>query len=260
MINNIKKFIVRTPLHKTALEVKASWISGNWVKENARILNNRTIYSISPYKTGTTFLASSFESIISRHEPLHHVSVKKLNQDFEKFFIRRLNSLNLKLECSGFLSAYVDNLAQNEIAKDLTYICILRKPSAWVTSVVNHHQRVKEYGQNYFWGNELFWKKHAGVNLANFFMCDESEKLEVIEKLITFYISFTRKTEKLKNVKYVWINELRDFLPTLGQLIGEEVKLENSEKNKALMQKFVYTNNKIDTAYEQLVSELLSRR
>jgi hypothetical protein len=260
MIKKINKFLVRTPLHKTALELKTLWISSNWIKENTKILDNRTIYCISPYKTGTTFLASSFERTISKHEPLHHASVRKLNQDFERFFVQRLNSLNLKLECSGFLSAYVEKLAQTEITKDLTYICVLRKPSSWVTSVVNHHQIVKEYGQHYFWGNELFWKKHVGVNLANFFMSDESEKLEVVEKLIEFYISFTRKTEKLKNVNYVWIKDLQGFLPTLGQLIGEEAKPENSKKNKALMRKFVYENKKIDAAYEQLVCELLTRR
>lgn len=260
MVHSIRRFVVRSPLHRTALELRASWISGNWMKENAGILDNRTIYCISPYKTGTTFMASCFEPTISKHEPLHHVSLRKLNQDFEKFFVRRLNSLNLKLECSGFLSAYVDNLAQTEIAKDLTYICVLRNPSSWVTSVVNHYQKVKANGHYYLWGNELFWKKRAGVNLANFFMYDESEKLEVVEKLIVFYMSFTRKTEKLKNVNYVWINELQDFLPTLGQMMGEEARLENSKKNKGLGRKFVYENKKIDAAYEQLVGELVARR
>jgi hypothetical protein len=191
---------------------------------------------------------------------MHYTSVKKINQDFERFFVRRLNSLNLKLECSGFFSAYVEKLAQNEIAKDLTYICVLRKPSSWVTSVVNHFQIVKEYGQYYNWENELFWKKHVGVNLANFFMSDESEKLQVVEKLIEFYLSFTRKTEKLKNVNYVWIKYLQGFLITVGQLIGEEAKLENCKKNKTLVRKFIYKNKKIDAAYEQLTCELIAKR
>jgi hypothetical protein len=61
-------------------------------------------------------------------------------------------------------------------------------------------------------------------------------------------------------VNYIWIKDLQGFLPTLGQIIGEEAKLENSKKNKALIQKFIYENNKIDAAYEQLVCELLDRR
>lgn len=260
MINKIKRFLVRSPLHKPALELKALRISNRWVKENAKILDHRTVYCISPYKTATTFLASCFDRTISKHEPLHHTSVRKLNQDFNRFFVRRLNSLNLKLECSGFLSAYVEELAQNEVAKDLTYVCVLRKPSSWVTSVVNHHQIVKGYGQHYFWGNELFWKKHAGVDLANFFNYDESEKLELIEKLIAFYFSFTRKTEKLQHVKYVWIKDLQGFLPSLGQLIGEEPKLEDSKKNKAQLRKYVYENNEVDAAYEKLIGEILTLR
>jgi hypothetical protein len=258
MIKNIKRFIVRSPLHRTLLEFRALWISLNWVKSNTRILDNRTIYCISPYKTGTTFLASSFEPATSKHEPLHHASMRKLNQDFEKFFVRRLNSLNLKLECSGFLSAYIDNLAKTDITKDLTYICILRKPSAWVTSVVNHYQLVKDNGHYYLWGNELFWKEHVGVDLANFFTSEESEQLEVVRQLTAFYLSFTRKTKKLKNINYVWINDLQDFLPTAGQLIGEEAKIENSKKNIGKKRKFVYENKKIDAEYENLVAELLT--
>lgn len=258
MIKRAKRFLVRSPLHKTVLELRAWWISSNWVKENEKILDNKTIYCISPYKTGTTFLASSFNPSISRHEALHYTSLRKLNQDFDGYFVRRLNSLNLKLECSGFLSAYIEKLAQSELTKDLTYICVLRKPSSWVTSAVNHHQIVKKHDQHYFWGNELYWKKHVGVDLANFFHISESEKLEVVNKMIEFYMSFTKETKKLKNVKFVWIKDLQDFLPTLGQWIGQDSRLQKSKKNKAQLKKYTYVNKKMDEAYEQLVEELMS--
>lgn len=258
MIKKAKRFLIRSPLHKSVLQLKAWWISSNWIKENNKILDHKTVYCISPYKTGTTFLASSFNPSISKHEALHYTSIRKLNQDFEGFFIRRLNSLNLKLECSGFLSAYVKKLAQSELTKDLTYICVLRKPSSWVTSAVNHHQIVKDHDQHYFWGNELYWKQHVGVDLGNFFTYDESEKIAVAEQMIAFYMAFTRQTKELKNVKYIWLKDLQDFLPTLGEWIGEEVKLKNSEKNKGQVKKFTYKNQEVDAAYEQLVSELLA--
>lgn len=260
MIKKIKGFLIRTPFHKTILNLKSWWISSKWVKENHKILDNRTVYCISPYKTGTTFLASSFDKGVSQHEALHYTSMRKLNEDFERFFVRRLNSLNLKLECSGFLSAYVDELAQNKITKDLTYICVLRKPSSWVTSAVNHHQIVKAHNQHYFWGNELFWKEHADVDLANFFTYDETEKLRAAERLMTFYMNFTRKTERLKNVHYVWIKDLQDFLPELGKMINESVKIESSKKNKASIRKFVYENEEMDAAYEQLVDKLMGQQ
>jgi hypothetical protein len=179
-------------------------------------------------------------------------------RDFERYFVRRLNSLNLKLECSGYFCAYIDKLAQADIAKDLTYICVLRKPSSWVTSVVNHFKIVKENRHYYLWGNELFWKEHVGVNLANFFTSEESEQLEVIEKMLSFYMNFTRNTEKLKNVHYVWIKDLQRFVPKIGQMIGEEANLSKSRKNKSLIRNYVYKNKKVDAAYEQLVCELLA--
>lgn len=256
MIKKIKKFIIRTPLHKIALKIKETKVAREWVKENKQILGHKTIYSISPYKTGTTYLASSFDDSISQHESMHYTSMKKLNQDFDGYFVRRLNSLNLKLECSGFLSAYIDQIAQNEIAKDLTYICVLRKPSSWVTSAVNHHQIVKGAKQHYFWGNELFWKKHVGVDLGNFLMLNENEKMVAAEKMTEFYLAFTEKTKKLKNVKYVWLKDLQDFLPELEKMIDEKAKPENSEKNKASLKRYVYKNDKVDAAYERLIREL----
>ncbi|SDR00396.1 hypothetical protein [Flagellimonas zhangzhouensis] len=258
MIKKIKKFIISTPLHKTILKIKAARISNSWVRENNKILGHKTIYCISPYKTGTTYLASSFDDSISQHESLHYTSMKKLNEDFERYFIRRLNTLNLKLECSGFLSSYVDDLAQNKISKDLTYICVLRKPSAWVTSAVNHHQIVKGANQHYFWGNELYWKEHVGVDLGNFLLLNDDEKLAAAKKMTEFYMSFTKKTKQLKNVKYVWIKDLQEFLPKLEKMIDEEAKPEKSEKNKASLKKYTYKNDEIDLAYEKLVDELLT--
>ncbi|MGX1930496.1 hypothetical protein [Flagellimonas sp. 2504JD4-2] len=260
MLRQINKLIVQSPLHKTALKLNAQKIYRNWSKENTKILDHKTIYSISPYKTGTTFLASCFDYDIARHEPIHHASVKKMGEDFDGYFIRRLNSLNLKIEASGFWSAYIDELANHPIGKDLTYICVLRKPCSWATSVVNHWYQVKRYGQHYFWTNELFWKKIVGVDLANFFEYSEEEKLEVVSKLIKFYMSFTEKTGQLKNVHYVWIKDLQDFVPTLEQLISEKARLEKSEKNTGLMKQFVYENKEIDEAYVQLIDSLKEKQ
>lgn len=255
--NDIHRLIVRTPFHKMALEMNALKVSNGWIKEKNKILGHKTIYSISPYKTGTTFLASSFNSSISKHEPSHHTSVWKLNQDFEGFFIRRLNTLNLKLECSGFLSAHIDKIAKIEILNDLEYICILRKPSSWVTSVINHWQTLKRHRQYYFWSNELFWKKHIDVDLAFFFESSEKSQKETIEKLLSFYMSFTQKTTLLKNVHYIWIENLKSFLPELGKLINEEVIPEKSKRNKALMHQFKYSNKKIDEIYTKLAQQLI---
>lgn len=258
MFKFLKKLIVRSPLHPLAIRIKSWWITRKWSKESDDKLKLNTVYCISPYKTGTTFLASCFSDDVSRHEPLHYTSIHRLNQNFEQYFVSRLNFLELKLECSGFLSAYVDKLAQTEATKDLRYICILRKPSEWVTSVVNHHKKVKDSQHHFFWGNELFWKKHAGVDLASFFSLQESKKLQMIENLIDFYMSFTKKTKKLKNVEYIWLEDLEDTLPEIGALLNEEVQLAKSKRNKAIKKAYVYRNDQIDAQYEQLVQELVA--
>jgi len=69
-----------------------------------------------------TYLASCFIPEISQHETLHHVTLKYQDKIFDGFFAKRMNHLNLKLECSGFLNAYVQELSENAIAKDLEYI------------------------------------------------------------------------------------------------------------------------------------------
>ena len=247
-------------MHKTALKIQAKKLYKGFSKENDQILDNRTIYSISPYKTGTTFLAGCFNYDISRHEPIHHASVKKMQEDFDGYFIRRLNSLNLKLESSGFWSAHIDQLANHPIGKDLTYICILRKPASWATSVVNHWYQVKRYGQNYFWTNEIFWKKAVGVDLANFYEYSEEKQKDTVEKLIKFYMSFTEKTGQLKNVHYVWIKEMNDFLPTLENLMGEKSNPEKSEKNTGLLKRYIYENKDIDNEYVALVERLMKKQ
>ncbi|NQZ45284.1 MAG: hypothetical protein HRT65_13325 [Flavobacteriaceae bacterium] len=252
----IKKIIIRSPLHKTIMQAKAYLTSRRWVAEGSRVLGHKTVYCISPYKTGTTFLSSCFDPSIAQHESLHYTSIRMLNRDFDRWFIRRLNSLNLKLECSGFLSAYVDQMADNEVARNLNYICVLRKPSAWVRSAVNHHQKVKAHNQNYFWGNELYWKRHVGVDLAGFFENDEKVMIEIAEKMIAFYMQFTRRTAKLENVTYVWLKDLQGFLPELGEMIHEEVRLEKSERNKASISRFDYENESLDSEYTTLVESL----
>lgn len=259
MIKEINKFIVRTPLHKTAIELKAKKIVKGFSKENNKILNNRTVYSISPYKTGTTFLAGCFDYNLSAHEPIHFASVKTMAEDFDGFFVRRLNTLDLKLESSGFWSAYIDELSNHHIAKELTYICILRKPSSWVTSVINHWFQIKKYRQNYFWTNELFWKKIVGVDLSNFFDYNDKEQEEIVSKMLAFYMSFTEKTSKLKNVHYVWIRDLQDFLPTLENLLNEEAKPDKSEVNKGQVKHFICDNKEIDHQYESLVNKLMKK-
>lgn len=255
-MNHLHNFLIKTPLHKPALDINYRKILKKWSRNsNSMIEGHNTIYVFSPYKTGTTYVSSCFDKAISQHEPFHHASVKMMNNSFEKYFISRLNSLNLKLEASGFLSAHVEKLADNDIAKKLSYVCILRNPSSWATSVINHWAIVKSWKQYYFWTNEIFWKKYTGADLAKFSQFPEEEKYKQGEKLIDFYLDFTRKTKLLENVTYVWLSDLNRFIEDLGPKICEEVKLDNSDRNIGMSKKYIHNNLKRDEEYLDIVSE-----
>lgn len=261
MLKKLKKILIQSPFYKASLQIQSIFISSSWMLNSKnRVQDNSTIYVISSYKTGTSYITSRFRNEISKHEPYQYVSYRKLSTDFDKHFVRRLNYLNVKIEASGFLFYHVEQLAKNPIAKNLNYICILRKPSAWVTSFINYmlHEIKAEINPTYNWTDELILKKLLGVDLSNFYDLGEEEQSKIAEKLIDSYLENTKKTKLLKNVTYVWINELEEFTNKLGPMIGEEVKpQEKSYQNKGNSKKYIYKNDTLDDEYSKIVDSLI---
>ncbi|WP_178988456.1 hypothetical protein [Winogradskyella schleiferi] len=257
-IDRIKNYLLGTPLAVLLREIQATVVKYKIINSDKELKNNNTVYCISPYKTGTTYLASCFNSTISQHEPIHYFSLKHLDQDFDSLFGKRLNYLNLKLECSGFWSVYLDELANHEIAKDLQYICVLRLPSKWINSVINYWYD-PELEFSFDMVNELFWKPKVGVDLRSFDFGIETEHNEqIIERLIEYYFDFTRKTALLKNIKYIRLKHLDQNLSSVGSLIKESYNKNNSWQRKAKRKIFVYNNDLIDKEYNALVSKLIT--
>lgn len=260
LTKKIKKEILRTPFAKFAKNIQARLLVAQMPPLQSKV-KRKTVYCISPYKTGTTYLASCFSPEIAKHEPLHHLSLKKLDENFDSFFVRRMNHLDLKLECSGFLSAYITELSENTIAKDLEYICILRPPSAWVTSAINHWNQPKSNQFKFEYTLELFWKNKVGVNLHEFQIGrDTAKNREIINTLVNFYFDFTKNTRYLKNLKYIWLNEIDDELPLVESLIDETTRVENRRKRKSKYKPFTFKNSLIDAEYRLLTEELISGR
>ena len=249
---NLKRIIMSSSLAKQAKEVQA-WISAlQFSNESEKIVGHRTVYSISPYKTGTTFLAGAYDQKISRHEPIHHLSLKGLERDFDTFFIRRLNTLNLKLECSGYWSAYIEQLSRHSIAKDLQYICLLRKPSAWINSTVNYWHRPWDKIQ-YDYVTELFWKPKVGITPRKFMYADAQEQEGMIEKLSTYYFKYLRQTQILSNVHYVNLEEIEPFFTVLDEIIQEKADPKKSWRRENKAKEYNYSNEDLDQEYEQLI-------
>ena len=259
-LNAIKQKVMLSPMAVPAKRIEAFLQKKQLHKANDRILANGTVYCISPYKTGTTFIASCFNGQIAAHEPLQYLSLKELSVDFNNFFLRRLNTLNLKLECSGFLSGYVEELATHSVAKELTYLCVTRKPTSWVTSVINYWGRSQYVMKRYDFINELFWIPKAGVDLKDFFSMKEEAQEVAIHKLLHFYMDFTKKTEQLQNLIYMPLNKLDSHMASIGEIINEPPSISKAWKRKNNNKMFNYENQKVDAEYELLISTLQSRR
>ncbi len=259
--NSIKRFIVRTPFAEIVKNIQAGILYAQIPPLKSKI-ERKTVYCISPYKTGTTYLASCFGPEISQHEPLHHVTLKYLDKNFDGFFAKRMNHLNLKLECSGFLSAYVTELSQNEVARDLEYIWTLRPPSAWITSLVNYYYRTDSLLHFQFdFVVDLFWKRKVGIDLREFQIGAETKKnQEIIDKLIQVYFEWTKKSSLLKNVTYIEIKEIDNNLPMVESMIGATSTIKNRSRNKATNKAFSYKNESIDAEYELLTAKLIKER
>ena len=256
--DKLKSYLLKTPFAKQIRVIESNLVFLRMQYQSSKVAKLRTVYCISPYKTGTTFLSSSFKPNISRHEPIHYVSYKYLDKDFDKYFTKRLNYLNLKLECSGSWSAYIDELSQHEIAKDLNYLCILRSPSSWITSVINYWNKPSMLKFYFDIPHKYFWQDKVGVNLREFeFDADNEKNQEIIDKLINFYFDFTEKTALLNNMTYIHLKDISESIPYVESLIDEKASSEDSWKRANKKKQFAYKNDAIDQQYKALTDRLI---
>ncbi|MBV7268008.1 hypothetical protein [Winogradskyella luteola] len=259
--DKFKFSLLKSRLGRLIRDIESRLIVLKMMFSNSKKANRKTVYCISPYKTGTTYLSSSFNPEISQHEPIHYTSYKVLDRDFDKYFAKRLNYLDLKLECSGSWSAYIEEMANNKVAKDLEYICVLRSPSSWITSVINYWNKTNMLKFHFDIPLEFFWKHKVGVDLRAFdFKKDNKENQEIIDKLIKFYFDFTEKTKLLKNVTYIDLKDIGDSIPKVEELIDEKAAVKDSWKRENKKKQFIYKNDSIDEAYNQLTAGLVEKK
>jgi hypothetical protein len=258
-MDKLKFFLLKTPFAKQIRVIERQLIVLKIKRQSVNSITQRTVYCISPYKTGTTYLSSNFNPEISKHEPISFTSYKYLDKDFDRFFVKRLNYLSLKLECSGLWSAYVEELSKNDIAKHLNYICILRSPSSWITSVINYWNKPNELDFDIV--HECFFKGKLGVDLRQFnFEVDSKTNQFIINKLIEFYFDFTEKTSQLSNVAYMHIEDIQGKLPYIESLLGELSCPKYSWKRTNNKKQFVYKNVAIDEDYKKLTNQLIKEK
>lgn len=252
---NIKKSLLSTPLAKTLKYSEALLHYANLLKfPSTYIKDNKTVYCISPYKTGTTFLSSLYPKNISRHEPYQFLTLKLFENNFDLYFTKRLNALNLKLECSGYFSAYINELVKNEQTKTLNYVCILRTPSSWIESVLNYWYKLKYLRFDYI--NSLFWEKMTGADLIKYFITSKSDKEKITKSLGDFYLSYIEKSFQLKYVTYLPLHDLEKHVWKVDELIDEGHSFKNTFKRENTTKLIHYYNQQLDNKYFDLIKNI----
>jgi len=144
----IKRFLVRSPLHRPCLEASVVFQLLNY-KRHARKGQKdlpSPVYCLGNFKTGTVSLSGLLaQRLNGRHEPhvylyskvwLQRKRGKFSNNAWKQFLITRARTLNLEFEASGFLTIEAELLMQ--CFPQSKYILTIRDPLSWIRSMLRH--------------------------------------------------------------------------------------------------------------------------
>lgn len=173
------------------------------VMQDRSRLDPDTNYCISPYKTATTFVANLFEGARTRHEPLHYLTLK--NIDDPRFLVRRKRYLRLDLESSGFLSLAAQSLLGECVGRKA--LLIIRDPADWICSVIDHFTAIQR-SVSYNYVEELFFARIGAAGVSNFYALPDREKSHVAESLLRFWVETYRAAQQSDRCFIVRLDEL----------------------------------------------------
>lgn len=129
--NTLLRFVVGSFLYKSLLELRCL---KQLILINFKLKKNPIkAYCISPYKTGTTYIAGLFaEHAQVSHEPLNYLTLKNINNI--EFLRKRSNYLGLDLECNGAFASRLQSI--RIISPTAPVLYILRDPNDWINSFI----------------------------------------------------------------------------------------------------------------------------
>ncbi len=255
----LKSKITHSPLHKPLKNLLA-------LRDKKRINRSKpeltpTVYILSPYKTGTTYIDSLWEDSVSQHEPCQVYSLRFLDENFELNFKKRASYLNLKMECSGFLSLFLDKLPQADEKNGIRYFYVLRPPSKWVYSVLSHFMLISDLGYNFI--DQFYWHKLLGYSMVEIFKTDNKEELEkLVNDLYKVYFELLEKAFANRDINFVKIEHLNDLAEYLEEQFDISPNFDRSWKRRSKL-KFDKVETKYhaeDVAYEKFVQKIPKER
>lgn len=173
--------LAATPVYRPLLELRRLW----QVRQVMGAITppSRTCYCVSPYKTGTTYIAGLFQEhhrVV--HEPLQYATLRRVEDvDFMRF---RQAFLSLDLECSGFFSAHLSLLKQ--VAPEAPLLFVSRAPDEWIGSLLNYFEQLDmRVAYNYL--ARLFFDPVCGHPVERFYRLDDWKQHDVVVRLLDFW-------------------------------------------------------------------------
>ena len=250
----VKRWLLKSQIGRSARELQAL-VHLQRIQYSSRVLEQNHILCISPYKTGTTFLASCYSNTIASHEPLRYATLRYVNNCKNDLFYRRLRFLGLNLECSGHFSAHAKDL-RCDLPPQIKCCCIGRLPSEWVTSVINYWKILHVEGLRYRdYIDSLFWLPIIGESLYEFFCQNDIKKETIVTRLERFYLSYIENAIEIPGMLFIPIEQLVDRLPEIDDLVGASSKPVNAWRRTNKDSYFRYENESCDKHYLRLVEQ-----
>lgn len=145
-IQQLRRSIVRGPLHRPSLITAASYQWWSYQLQTTDIIHQPKVLCIGNFKTGTVSLDGLLgQQLKGAHEPHAYLFARtwfkyakgRISQDkWKEFLVRRSNALTLDFEASGFLTTEAPLLA--ELFPNAKFVLTIRDPESWCRSMLRH--------------------------------------------------------------------------------------------------------------------------
>ena len=178
---SVRALAVRSPAYRMLLETRSAAEVLRVRRTSPRPVPTR--YCISPYKTGTTYVAGLFDSSRSAHEPLHYTTLRRLGD--VGFLQRRATFLDLELESSGFFAGHL--CALRTFAPSAPVLHLIRPPEVWIGSVLSYFEKLSSRVRfNYV--ARLVFDPITHTRLDEFFRASPASQASAVSSLLRYWL------------------------------------------------------------------------
>lgn len=196
----LRRAVVTSKLHSPLLKVRAQRdiLALHLMKDN----RPTQAYCLSPYKSGTTYLSSSFAGKVA-HEPIHYATLQRLSDT--DFLALRHQKLGLSLESSGFLAGRLKQL--RTFAPDTPVLYLVRPPSIWAESVIRYFNQLGSRVNSNFVLRDYF-DHVTSIPLDAWPELAFNDRTIALTKLVDFWFTVYEEGLEDDHAKYVMLDDL----------------------------------------------------